>query len=158
MSITAGASPGTLIPITSIRSAATTTPTTKRSTREAAGVHRADAHQVSSTGLTSTGVGRGSRRLTEALRSNSSWSAPSRESSTSARGFERAPFSSSTTPPSSPSTSARATISSGARTSSSISSSGGHTWRTCSRSTRVATEPRSGPRTRLPGSSSRSGT
>ena len=68
------------------------------------------------------------------------------------------PPGSSTTPPSSPSTSARATISSGARTSSSISSSGGHTWRTCSRSTRVATEPRSGPRTRLPGSSSRSGT
>jgi len=68
------------------------------------------------------------------------------------------PPGSSTTPPSSPSTSARATISSGARKSSSISSSGGHTWRTCSRSTRVATEPRSGPRTRLPGSSSRSGT
>ena len=39
---------------------------------------------ASSTGLTLAGAGRGSRGLAEALRSNSSWIAPSRESSTPA--------------------------------------------------------------------------
>ena len=49
---------------------------------------------VLSTALTLAGTGRGSRGLAKAFRSSSSWSAPSRESSTPARGFERAPFSS----------------------------------------------------------------
>jgi hypothetical protein len=49
---------------------------------------------VSSTGLALAGAGRGSRGLTSDLRSNSSWSAPSRASSTSSRGFERASFNS----------------------------------------------------------------
>ena len=49
---------------------------------------------VSSTGLTLAGAGRGSRGSTDALRNNSLWSAPRRTSSTPARGFERAPFSS----------------------------------------------------------------
>jgi len=42
------------------------------------------------------GAGRSSRGLTKALRSNSSWSGPRRTSSTPSRGFENAPFTSTT--------------------------------------------------------------